>query len=304
MTSVAKLSLSRADADALVAALDNDQRLSAVPVSLSEAGAGRWQLAVYFSGDDDGAESAALRKLTADVLGRSARQFAVEDLPDTDWVAKSLEGLPPVRAGRFLVHGSHDRDRRRPNDVAIEIEAGQAFGTGHHGTTAGCLIAIDRLARTRPIRRALDIGTGSGVLAIAIAKLAKAPVLASDIDPVAARVARDNVRLNGARRYVTTVVAGNLEGRAFAGRAPFDLIVANILARPLIVLAPAVARNLTPGGALILSGLVPEQRARIVAAYRGQGLALLRSSVLDGWLTLVFTRNQKGRSKLRPSSDR
>jgi len=301
MTSVAKFLFSEADAQKLAASIEQDDLLSALPVSLAEATGGRWQLFVYLSGEQDKAEVAALKKLAAAVLGR-APGLSIEAVPETDWVAKSLQGLPPVRAGRFLVHGSHDRGRRRPNDAAIEIEAAQAFGTGHHGTTAGCLMAIDRVVRSRPVLNALDIGTGSGVLAIAIAKTAKAHILATDIDPVAVRIARENVRLNGVARYVRTVAAADLAGSVFAGRAPFDLIVANILAGPLVALAPAIAANLAPRGTVILSGLLPGQRARIVAAYRGQGLALARSTVLDGWLTLTFTRpNRKGRSRqLRP----
>jgi len=304
MTSVARFHLSQREATALAEAFDGDELLSALPVSFGEAADGRWQVLVYFSRPQDEIEAAALKRVSVAVLGKTASKFSLEPLPETDWVAKSLQGLPPVRAGRFLVHGSHDRGRRRPNDAAIEIEAAQAFGTGHHGTTAGCLMAIDRLVRSRPVLNALDIGTGSGVLAIAIARTAKASVLASDIDPVAVRIARENVRLNGVARYVRTVAAADLAQRVFAMRAPFDLIVANILAGPLVALAPAIALRLASGGTVILSGLLPSQRARIVAAYRGQRLALARSTVLDGWLTLTFTRptrNRKGRSrKLRP----
>jgi ribosomal protein L11 methyltransferase len=309
-TTVAKFTLSKSDAERLATAIDADDRLTALPVGLGEAPDGSWQATVYLSGEDDKAEIAALKETATKVLGKSAARFSVEDLPETDWVTKSLEGLPPVAAGRFLVHGSHDRHRRRPNAFNIEIEAGQAFGTGHHGTTAGCLIAIDRLAQSRKIHNALDVGTGSGVLAIAIAKAAKAPVLASDIDPVAVRVAQDNVRLNGVAKYVRTIAAAHLNKRTFDARAPYDLIVANILAGPLMRLAPEFVRCAAPGGTVILSGLLPDQRARIIAAYRGQGLALTRSCVLDGWLTLIFVRefrrtrarNRKGRSRsLRPS---
>jgi ribosomal protein L11 methyltransferase len=242
---------------------------------------------VYFPGKPDRAERAA--------LARHGR-FVIAELPETDWVAKSLEGLKPVSAGRFLVHGRHDRGKVKPNDIAIEIEAGQAFGTGHHGTTAGCLIAIGREAKTRPIRNALDIGTGSGVLAIALAKLAKARVLASDIDPVATRVAEENVRLNGVAATVRCITAVGLSGRAFRDRAPYDLIVANILAGPLAALAPAIRRAAAPGGTVILSGLLPAQRARIVAACRGTGLVLARSMIVDGWLTLVLRRPAKADS--------
>ena len=303
MTSVAKFLLSEADAQKLAASIEGEDLLSALPLSLAEATGGRWQLFVYLSGEQDEADTAALRKLAAAVLGR-ASALSVEALPETDWVAKSLQGLPPVRAGRFFVFGAHDTGRAPVNAVNLRIEAGAAFGTGHHGTTAGCLMAIDRLVRSRPVLNALDIGTGSGVLAIAIAKTAKAPVLASDIDPVAVRIARENVRLNGVARYVRTVAAANLTKGVFALRTPFDLIVANILAGPLVALAPAIAAKLASGGTVILSGLLPGQRARIVAAYRGQRLALVRSAVLDGWLTLTFTRPtriRRGRSRqLRP----
>lgn len=304
MTSVATFRLSEARALALATALDDDDRLAALPVSLGEAPDGQWQLLVYFTAEREANEIDALRRLSLAVLGKEAAGFTTEKLPETDWVAQSLKGLPPVRAGRFLVHGGHDRDARRANDIAIEIEAGQAFGTGHHGTTVGCLLAIDRIARAGPIANALDIGTGSGVLAIAIAKVAKAPVLASDIDPLAVEIARDNIRFNGVADRVRALVAGSLRKRVFRISAPYDLVVANILAEPLLRLAPQVCRLLAPGGMLVLSGLLPGQRARVVAAYRGQGLPLLRTSVRDGWLTLVFRRRKRKRRspiQLRPS---
>jgi ribosomal protein L11 methyltransferase len=296
MTSVATFRLNEARALALATALESDERLAALPVSLGETADGQWQVLVYFTANE-AVEADALRRLSLAIVGQAAATFSVDVLPDVDWVAQSLEGLPPVRAGRFLVHGGHDRDALRVNDVGIEIEAGQAFGTGHHGTTAGCLLAIDRIARTRRIANALDIGTGSGVLAIAIAKATKGRVLASDIDPVAVRVARENIRLNGGACRVRAVAAGGLGKRVFKSSAPYDLIVANILAEPLMALAPQICRHLAPGGTLVLSGLLPGQRARIVAAYRGQGLPVLRAFVLAGWLTLVFGhrgRNRKG----------
>ena len=289
MTKIAKYLLPEGQANALAAATDLDDRLEGLSVAVDETANGR-QFTLYLSGRDDAGEIAALKQIARNILHGKSAEPTVETLPDTDWVAKSLEGLPPVRAARFIVHGSHDRLKRHANEIGIEIEAGEAFGTGHHGTTAGCLIAIDRVARSRPIRSALDIGTGSGVLAIAIAKAGKARVLASDIDPVATRVARENVRLNGVAAFVTTVTAGDLKSALFRSAGPFDLIVANILAGPLIVLAPSIRRHLAPGGTLILSGLIPEQRARILAAYRGLGLRLVRSSVLNDWLTLTFER--------------
>ncbi len=291
----AKLVASEADAAQLAESIANDPFLDGQTVDTSEISPGRWEVVVYFPEAPDAGQRSALKR-----HGR----FRIEKLPETNWVAKSLEGLKPVRAGRFLVYGSHDRGRRKPNDIAIEIEAGEAFGTGHHGTTAGCLIAIADVAKARPIRNALDVGTGSGVLAIGIARLAKAPVLASDIDPIATRVAAENVRLNGASRWVRTITATGLNGRAFRDHGPYDLIVANILAGPLAALAPAIRRHVAPGGAVVLSGLLPEQQARIVAAYRGTGLVLRRSLVLDGWLTLVLTRPAKakgGTTGHRPS---
>lgn len=175
MTTAATIRLGKEGAATLAAAISADPVLGEEAVDRSEVAPGRWEVVVYFAAKPNRRQHAALERHGT---------FAIAELPDTDWVAKSLEGLKPVRAGRFVVHGRHHRDAVRPNDIAIDIEAGQAFGTGHHGTTAGCLMAIDRLARSRRIQRALDVGTGSGVLAIAIARAAKARVLASDIDPV------------------------------------------------------------------------------------------------------------------------
>ena len=213
-----------------------------------------------------------------------------EAVPDIDWVAKSLEGLAPVRAGRFLVHGSHDRAKRRIGDIAIEIEAGLAFGTGHHGTTAGCLQMIDQVVRRERPRNALDLGTGSGVLAIAIARLAHIPVLATDIDPVAVAVTRDNVSLNGAAAFIDTRTATGFHHRIFRAYAPFDLIVANILAGPLMKLAPQMAANISSGGSLILSGILERQREAVIAAYVGQRFRHIATLPREGWVTLHMKR--------------
>jgi len=211
-------------------------------------------------------------------------------LPDIDWVAKSLEGLKPVRAGPFLVHGSHDRDERRPGDLAIEIEAGLAFGTGHHGTTSGCLEMIaDVVALERP-RNALDLGAGSAVLAIAIAKRARIPVLATDIDPVAVTVAEQNVQLNGVANLVETAVATGFDDSAFAAWKPFDLIVANILARPLMDLAPTMAHHISARGSAILSGILATQRDAVLSAYEAQSFRHVRTLEREGWVTLHLKR--------------
>ncbi|MEP7454690.1 50S ribosomal protein L11 methyltransferase [Phyllobacterium sp. SB3] len=209
-----------------------------------------------------------------------------EQVPDIDWVAHSLEGLKPVRAGRFFVHGSHDRHKRRVNDLGIEIDAGQAFGTGHHGTTSGCLDMIGEVIRREHPRNALDLGTGSAVLAIGIAKLAPIPVLATDIDPVAVDVARENVVKNGVAARIRTETATGFHHPAMRAAAPFELIVANILARPLMMLAPEMRKHLAWGGSLILSGILESQRDKVLAAYRVQGLFHVKTLRREGWVTL------------------
>ncbi len=216
-------------------------------------------------------------------------RFRQEAIPDTDWIAETLQNLSPVRAGRFLVHGSHDRNAARCAPVSVLIDAGQAFGTGHHGTTAGCLDMLERVLRMehdsgRP-RHALDIGAGSGVLAIAFAKATGKPAIASDIDPVCEIVAGENARINKVGALVRCITATGMNHPAFW---PVDLVFANILARPLEGLARALSRHILPGGHVILSGLLPHQRARIVAAYREQGLVFRHAHIRDGWLTLLM----------------
>ncbi|MCO6050011.1 50S ribosomal protein L11 methyltransferase [Mesorhizobium sp. RP14(2022)] len=213
-----------------------------------------------------------------------------EQLPDIDWVTRSLEGLKPVRAGRFLVHGAHDRDKRRAGDIAIEIEAGLAFGTGHHGTTAGCLEMLHRVAQAERPRNALDLGTGSAVLAIALARLSHIPVLATDIDPIATGVAAENAELNGVASFVHAVTAVGFEHTAVERGAPFDLIIANILARPLMRLAPDFATHVAPGGSVILSGILERQRAAVIAAFVGQRFRHVRTLWREGWVTIHLKR--------------
>jgi ribosomal protein L11 methyltransferase len=216
-----------------------------------------------------------------------------EQLPDIDWVTKSLEGLSAVRAGRFIVHGSHQRGIAAPHETAIEIEAGRAFGTGHHATTAGCLEMIEKLAHRKRPRSMLDLGAGSAVLAIAAARLLHIPALATDIDPVATQVARRNVRLNAVQNQVRCETATGLNHRAFAEYGPFDLIVANILPRPLMRMAPHIAHALAPGGNLILSGILATQRYRVLSAFQLQGLHHVATLERDDWVTLHLDRGQK-----------
>ncbi len=228
----------------------------------------------------------------AAVLAENGMELAIgrEALPDIDWVQKSLEGLKPVRAGRFLVHGSHDRGKRRTGEIAIEIEAGLAFGTGHHGTTAGCLDMIEQVVRREHPRNALDLGTGSAVLAIALARVAHIPVLATDIDPIATKVAAANARLNRVSALVETATAVGFHDPVFAARGPFDLIVANILARPLMSLAPDMARFVALGGSIILSGILARQRNAVIAAYAGQQFRHVRTLWREGWVTIHLKR--------------
>jgi ribosomal protein L11 methyltransferase len=247
---------------------------------------GLQEIALYAEGDPTAAERrmrAALSFLPGIAIGQEA-------VPDIDWVARSLEGLKPVRAGPFFVHGAHDREKRRTGDIAIEIEAGMAFGTGHHGTTSGCLDMLWQVARRERPRNALDLGTGSAVLAIALARLARIPVLATDIDPVAVGVAAANARLNGVETLVETRAATGFRDPVFSARGPFDLILANILARPLMALAPEMGRYLAPNGSLILSGILERQRRAVLAAYAAQRFRHVHTLSREGWVTLHLKR--------------
>ncbi|WP_249693904.1 50S ribosomal protein L11 methyltransferase [Stappia sp. WLB 29] len=262
------------------------------PVTVFEASAdGRDWTAEILLFDMSETEAADLVK---DRLGADAFAAPVEavELEDINWVEKSLEGLSPVQAGRFFIHGSHDRAKRPLAGISIEIEAALAFGTGHHGTTAGCLIEIDRLLTRRSYERMLDLGTGTGVLAIAMARLSRQPVLATDIDPVATITARANAIHNLAGGLVRTATAAGVDSRIFAEAGPFDLVVANILARPLMRMAAGLSARMTRSATLVLSGLRVEDGPRILFAYGMQGFHLVRRQNRDGWLTLTLVRGR------------
>jgi ribosomal protein L11 methyltransferase len=252
---------------------------------------GRWKVEVYFTAKPAAADLRALAA-TAD---RKAESFAVEKLTARDWVKQSLEGLQPVFAGRYVVHGAHDRARVPSNRIGIEIEAATAFGTGHHGTTRGCLLALDWLSRRLRPRHVLDLGTGSGVLAIAAAKRLRVPVLASDIDIDAVRAARSNARNNGVGPLITGVCAAGLHAPQVIARAPFDLVLANILLGPLQRLAAPLARSLMPNARVVLSGVLATQEDAALSAYRAQGLVLERRIPLDEWVTLVMAAASRRR---------
>jgi ribosomal protein L11 methyltransferase len=257
-------------------------------VGMFEGPESNWTVEISFRAVPD---QKAIHALIARTAGKAAaRALTFETLADRDWVRSSLSGLRPVEAGRFIVHGRHDRSRIGANRVGIEIEAALAFGTGHHGTTRGCLLTLDRILKTRRPRRVVDLGTGTGVLAIAAAKALPARVLASDIDPVAVRVARANARSNAVGRRVEVFRAAGVTARRFAVRAPFDLVFANILLGPLQRLARPLSMLLAPNARVILSGLLPSQTNAALAAYAAQGLRLERRLTLDGWATLVLRR--------------
>ncbi len=287
-TAVARLSTDRVAArrigDALAEVFDGEQ----VAASAFEEPDGRWSLAVHFRDQPD---EGAVRALVEATAGAAAAQaLAFETLAPTDWVKTSLAGLKPVDAGRFVVHGAHDRARVRTNRIGIEIEAALAFGTGHHGTTRGCLLAFDRIVKGRKARSILDVGTGTGVLAIAAAKALRRRVLASDIDARSVTIARENARLNRAGAYVEVVHAAGLGSRRFRARGRYALIFANILLEPLQRLATPMARLAAPNGRVVLSGLLAGQAGAALAAYRARGLVLERRIRLEGWMTLVLVR--------------
>jgi ribosomal protein L11 methyltransferase len=287
----------------LVARLETDQQVAhriadliaetyesgAAAAGMLDRGGGRWSIALHFA---QAPNEIAVRALVALAAGTAAaNELRFERIGARNWVQESLAGLQPVTAGRFFVHGAHDRARVPRNRIGIEIEAALAFGTGHHGTTRGCLLALDRILRARAPRRILDLGTGSGVLAIAAARALHRPVLATDIDPVAARVARANARLNRAGAMVTVRHAGGVTSRAVRAQSPFDLVFANILLGPLKRLATPLMRVLAPDARVVLSGLLTPQANAALAAYHE--LVLERRIVIDDWTTLILAHRSR-----------
>jgi ribosomal protein L11 methyltransferase len=255
-------------------------------ISAHEGAGGRWGITVHFA---EAPDQSSIRELVAIAAGGEvALGIAFDTVEAKDWVKATLEELVPVRAGRFIVHGRHDRSKVPPNKLGIEIEAALAFGTGHHGTTRGCLLLLDCALKAYRPRRVLDLGTGTGVLAISAAKALRINVLASDIDPLSVLTARNNARLNGTGDLVETIRAAGFSAPEFARRGPFDLVLANILANPLRQMATPMAKHLAPSALVILSGLLPHQAQSVIAAYRARGLVLKRQIQIEGWSSLLL----------------
>lgn len=273
-------------AEALGEALESlDPTPDGVGVFEIEDGSGLWEVGGYFTAPPD---DVALALLAA---AHGARPFAVSQLPETDWVAKVRRELTPVVAGRFFVYGAHDADKLPADAVGLRIEAAMAFGTGHHGTTQGCLRALDRLAGAGVTPgRVADIGCGTAVLAMAAAHLWPGETLAADIDPVAVEVAAENVRANGLAGRVRCLQAAGFDHPDLRAAAPFDLVFANILKAPLIDLAPEMGACVVPGGQAILSGLLERQVDEVLAAYAAAGFAETGREIIEGWATLVLRR--------------
>ena len=255
-------------------------------IAAYEGPGGRWDITVHFA---EAPDETSIRDLIGMAAGNEvAHDITFDTVEARDWVKATLEELVPVRAGRFVVHGRHDRAKVPPNKIGIEIEAALAFGTGHHGTTRGCLLLLDEVLKAYRPRRVLDVGTGTGVLAIAAAKALRIKLLASDIDPLSVRVAHDNAQLNGTGDLVETIRASGFSAPEFRQRGPFDLVLANILANPLRQMATPMVRHLAPSALVILSGLLPPQAQGVIAAYRARGLVLKRQIEVEGWSSLLM----------------
>ncbi|MBW8812362.1 MAG: 50S ribosomal protein L11 methyltransferase [Caulobacterales bacterium] len=274
----------RADAEAAAAALEGDAATEALTFSILEEDEDHdvWRIDAFPTQDTEPPAIAA-------VLARfPTLRVTTEVLADADWLAMALSGLPPVRAGRFFVYGAHDRGLAPPSTVNLRIEAGAAFGTGHHGTTVGCLLAFDELLKRRRFARVLDVGCGTGVLAIAAARTGSPVAVGTDIDRVSVRIANENAILNAARaRFVH---ASGLDHTEVRRDGPYDLVFANILAPPLVALSQDIKLALRPGGLTILSGLLRTQERRVLAAYTSKGFRLVRRLHRDAWATLVLKR--------------
>jgi ribosomal protein L11 methyltransferase len=289
--------LTKDQAYALVDAVMAEGELALTASAHEDGETGSW---VFEATCDHAPDLAAFEALAQAALGGAVR-FDIEPIdPEINWVARSLEGLKPVVAGGFYVYGSHEEQHPKAGLTAIRIDAAQAFGTGHHETTTGCLEAIDRVLKQSRPRFPLDIGTGTGVLAIALAKRLRQPVLATDIDPVAVETAIENAEDNGVGHFIQNIEATGLKHPLLVHEASFDLIVANILAGPLQALAPAISRIAESDATIILSGILNTQAARVVAAYATVGIVLQQKLVRKEWTTLILRRKARPIAAIHP----
>ncbi|MFN3559232.1 MAG: 50S ribosomal protein L11 methyltransferase [Brevundimonas sp.] len=274
----------RAVAETAAAALDENVLLEGATYSILEEDEdkGIWRIDAFPTTEEE-AEG-----IEATLSAHDGLTVVVEKLADADWLAMSLSGLPPVEAGRFFVYGAHDQGRVPPNRINLKIDAGAAFGTGHHGTTVGCLIAFDELLKRESFERVLDVGCGTGVLAIAAAKTGSRVAVGTDIDAPSVRIANENAHLNQASaRFVH---ASGLNDRKVRSQGPYDLVFANILAPPLVALSQDIKEALKLGGVAILSGLLRTQERRVTAAYLSRGFVVERRIHRDAWSALVLRR--------------
>lgn len=269
------------------------QSLGGALVSGAPDGAERIPVDAYLAAEPARAQVTALFAAVALASGCEVPPFTIERLPDTDWVAESRKALPAIQAGPFYIHGAHVTDPPPADAIALEVEASVAFGTGRHESTRGCLLALADLAQTRAVRSVLDMGCGTGILALAAAKLWDCSVLAADSDADSVRLAAENATINGVADRVTAVLSDGYAAPAVAQAGPFDLIVANILAEPLSAMAPDLLRHLAPGGTAVLSGLLTAQADRVQAAHAP--LKRERTIRFDDWSTLVLRQVSRDR---------
>ncbi|MDI7775264.1 50S ribosomal protein L11 methyltransferase [Asticcacaulis sp. EMRT-3] len=274
----------RSVSEAAAAAIDADELLEGTTYSILEEDEDHdvWRIDAFPTAEDED------ERLQTVLAGFPTLSVKVDALADADWLAMALSGLPPVRAGRFFVYGIHDHGRTPDNTVNLRIEAGAAFGTGHHGTTVGCLIAYHDLLKSHRFDRVLDVGAGTGVLAIAAAKTGTRIAVGTDIDPISVRISNENAKLNQVRARF--VYASGLDHGLVRRDAPYDLVFANILARPLVGLSMAIRGALKPKGLVILSGLLRTQERFVKGAYLSHGFRVVRRIHRDAWCTLVMQK--------------
>jgi ribosomal protein L11 methyltransferase len=293
VTYVATIEAPSAIAEVIATNLAAAESPAAMAVTLFECGPGRVEVSAHYG--EEPAREQLIQLIEGVAADGGVGLLRIEPLPPKNWVAEAESLRGPVRAGRFLVHGRHDRGKVPPARFTLEIDAGLAFGTAHHATTRGCLIALDRLLKRGHPTHVLDVGTGTGILAIAAAKVLDGPVIASDVDPIAAAVAAENASRNGVRSRVLVVNAEGLAHLALR-RAKADLLFANLLLRPLIELAPSFARALRPGGMCVLSGILDTQARQVEARFRAFGFRLDSRIPIGGWTTLLLRRGSASKT--------